>query len=118
MNLKKRLIQFATAAKKASYHLAELSPETKKRILNEIAAHLRKSSREIMRANQKDLTLARRMGLNDAMIDRLMLNSKRVDQMADAVSQVAKLPDPIGRTLHTWRRPNGQCDWRSARPRS
>ncbi|OGW84984.1 MAG: glutamate-5-semialdehyde dehydrogenase [Omnitrophica bacterium RIFCSPHIGHO2_02_FULL_46_11] len=107
MNLKKRLIQFATAAKKASYHLAELSPETKKRILNEIAAHLRKSSREIMRANQKDLTLARRMGLNDAMIDRLMLNSKRVDQMADAVSQVAKLPDPIGRTLHTWRRPNG-----------
>lgn len=107
MDLKRKLIQFAGAAKKASYLLAELSSEKKKKILNEVAAHLGKAQRKIVKANQKDLVLAKKFGLNDAMIDRLMLDSKRIDYMAHAVSQVAKLPDPIGQTLRTWRRPNG-----------
>ena len=107
MDLKKRLVQLASEAKKASYVLAELSSETKRRILEEIAARLKQASRKIVSANQKDLRSAKQMGLSEAMVDRLMLDSKRIDHMAKAVSDVAKLSDPIGRTLKSWRRPNG-----------
>ena len=107
MDLKKNLRQFTEKAKDASRVLAELSSEVKRRILNDVATRLRKKSREIIRANQKDLKLAVKMNLSDAMMDRLTLNSKRVEQMAKAVSEVAKLPDPVGKILKSWRRPNG-----------
>jgi len=107
MELKKRLRQFAENAKNASRVLAELPSETKRRILNDIAARLKKDSGKIIRANQKDLRAAEKMGLTEAMTDRLMLNAKRIEQMAKAVSDVTKLPEPIGKVLKSWRRPNG-----------
>ncbi len=107
MSLKKRLTRFAEEARQASRILAELSSETKRKILEEIAVRLSKESQRIVVANQRDLRAAEKMGLSDAMMDRLMLHSNRVEQMAKAVSEVAKLPDPVGKTLKSWRRPNG-----------
>ncbi|MBI4368421.1 MAG: glutamate-5-semialdehyde dehydrogenase [Candidatus Omnitrophica bacterium] len=107
MSLKKRLAQLSEQAKQASYELADLSTQTKNRILNEVSVTMRRQSRVIIRANQRDLREAEKMDLSGAMIDRLTLDSERVHQMAKAVSDVAKLKDPIGISLKSWRRPNG-----------
>src|SRR3989338_2271357 len=107
MELRKKLTQLAEEVKSASRILAELSSDKKRKVLNEVAVSFKRASRQIIKANQKDLLLARRMKLTDAMIDRLTLDSKRMGQMAKAVSDVAQLNDPIGQVLKSWRRPNG-----------
>lgn len=107
MSLKSELIKLAKEAKQASQILAGLSSKQKEKVLNQVAQVLRKETKAIIQANQKDLGTARQMKLSDAMIDRLMLNSKRIDQMAVAVSDVAKLKDPVGQVLKSWKRPNG-----------
>lgn len=107
MNLKAKLLKLAAEVKCASQGLAELSSKQKEKVLNQIARQLKKESKKIIHANQEDLKTARHMKLSEAMIDRLMLNSQRIDQMAEAVSSVAKLKDPVGQVLKTWKRPNG-----------
>ena len=99
MELRKKLTQLAEEVKSASRILAELSSDKKRKILNEVAVSFKRASRQIIKANQKDLLLAKRMKLTDAMMDRLTLDSKRIHQMAKAVSDVAKLNDPIAGTL-------------------
>lgn len=107
MNLKLQMTQLAEKAKEASRILAELDAREKNRVLIDVSASLKKHSRDILRANAKDLRSARKMKLSDAMIDRLLLNPDRIGSIADAVREVAKLEDPIGKTLKKWRRPNG-----------
>lgn len=99
--------QLAEKAKHASQSLATVDTKTKNRVLIGIAKQLKKNWKQIQAANQKDLAFARANQLSGAMIDRLMLNRGRIFKMADAVSEVAKLPDPINRTLSSWSRPNG-----------
>lgn len=106
MELKKKLLKLAESAKSASLVLAELSPERKRKILNEVALHLQKSAAQIVSANRKDLKLAKKEKLSSAMIDRLTLDRKRIRHMAMAVREVAKLKDPIGQVLKSWTRPN------------
>ena len=89
MNLKTKLIQFAGEAKDASRVLAELSRESKRRILNDVAVQLKKVRRQILAANQKDLKTSGKINLTEAMIDRLTLDPKRIDQIAGAISDVA-----------------------------
>ncbi|MBI4394981.1 MAG: glutamate-5-semialdehyde dehydrogenase [Candidatus Omnitrophica bacterium] len=107
MKLTKQLTQLAEDSQKASRVLAELLSKKKRKLLNEVAHHLKRSASQVIKANQKDLESAKQMKLTDAMIDRLKLDSKRIEQMAKAVSEVAKLDDPIGKVLKSWRRPNG-----------
>ena len=107
MNLKSKLIKLAEEVKSASQNVATLSSKQKVKVLLQIAQRLKKESGNIIRANQKDLKIAKSMNLSVAMIDRLMLDSKRVSHMANAVNQVAKLKDPVGQVLKTWKRPNG-----------
>lgn len=101
------LIANLKAAREASVAAAQLSSRSKKQILQDAARELIKSAKVILRKNQKDLALARRDGLSSAMIDRLTLTSKRIQEMAEGLNTVAGLPDPIGRVESTWRRPNG-----------
>lgn len=107
MSLKSKLIKLATDAKQASQNLAELSPQQKDRVLKQIASQIKKESHKIIRANEKDLRTAQQMKLSEAMIDRLMLDNKRIDHMVKAVFGVAKLKDPVGQVLNIWKRPNG-----------
>ncbi|MBI1977571.1 MAG: glutamate-5-semialdehyde dehydrogenase, partial [Candidatus Omnitrophica bacterium] len=107
MVLKKKLLKLAESAKCASLALSELSPERKRKILNEVALSLQRSASQIVLANQKDLKLAKKEGLSSAMIDRLTLDRKRMKQMVRAVREVTKLKDPIGQVLKSWTRPNG-----------
>ncbi len=59
---------------------------------------------EILRANEKDIAES---NLSGSMLDRLLLNPKRIKEMADAVRDVAALPDPVNEVLTEWTRPNG-----------
>ncbi|MGY8689812.1 MAG: glutamate-5-semialdehyde dehydrogenase, partial [Verrucomicrobiales bacterium] len=65
------------------------------------------SEAAILEANAKDLAAAEANGLSSAMSDRLRLDGKRIAAIADAIRQVAALPDPVGETLADWTRPNG-----------
>jgi glutamate-5-semialdehyde dehydrogenase len=61
----------------------------------------------ILDANAKDVEAGRERGLSDALIDRLSLNQKRIEAMAEGLRQVAALPDPVGSIVSGWTRPNG-----------
>ena len=94
-------------ARAAAYKLAQLSSDEKNAILREMAAAIRQRVPELLAANAKDLQAGRAKGLSNAMLDRLMLDEKRIEAMAAGIDQVATLPDPVGQVLDSWTRPNG-----------
>lgn len=79
----------------------------KNRWLVASAEALRDHAADIIEANALDCEAADGYGLTPAAIDRLRLNEKRIDEMADALEQIAGLPDPIGETIEGTIRPNG-----------
>ena len=87
--------------------LATITTQQKNRALAAIAARLRENSKTIIAANQKDLARGGENGLSAGMLDRLMLNEERINGIAEAVENVAALPDPCGRLLEEIKRPNG-----------
>lgn len=96
-----------TASREAASAAAQLSSPSKKKVLRSVASALLKEKKRLIAENAKDLSRARTEGLSPAMIDRLTLTDKRIQDMAHGVRAVASLPDPVGRVSKTWRRPNG-----------
>jgi len=72
-----------------------------------MADNILKSSDKLKEENQKDIKAAQEKKLASALIDRLTLTDKRIDEMADGLRQIAALPDPVGEVMRMWRRPNG-----------
>jgi glutamate-5-semialdehyde dehydrogenase len=99
--------QMGRQARAAAYQLAQLSAEEKNTILQAMAAAIRAATPEILAANAKDLAAGKEKGLSSAMLDRLMLDEKRIEAMAAGIDQVATLPDPVGQVMEKWTRPNG-----------
>ena len=95
------------AAKAAAQGLATASTEAKNLALTEGAKALRARKVEIQAANDLDVQAAKAKGLSPAMIDRLVLNDERIEGMAAGLEAIAALPDPVGRVLADWDRPNG-----------
>ncbi|MDY6833484.1 MAG: glutamate-5-semialdehyde dehydrogenase [Chloroflexota bacterium] len=95
------------AAKESSRRLAILSSEIKSRVLCEIADAIVTREKEILAANRRDCEIAKTAGMGTAMLDRLILNSARLEGIAHDVRSVASLPDPIGETLEMRTLPNG-----------
>ena len=95
------------AAQTAGRALAMASSEAKNSALCEAAKAIRARKAEILKANGKDVAAAKEKGLTPAMIDRLVLNDERIEGMAAGLEAIADLPDPVGRTLSEWDRPNG-----------
>ena len=93
------LAALGAAAKAASRKLAVLSTEVKNRALEGIAQGLLAHQEAILRANAADYTAAQKTGLSEAMLDRLLLNPQRLENMAKEVRTVAALPDPVGRLM-------------------
>jgi glutamate-5-semialdehyde dehydrogenase len=87
----------AERAKGAARVLATASTEKKNAVLRRAAEALRGAPGDrVLEANAKDMVAAKDMGLSKAMLDRLQLDRKRLDGVADGVDQVASLPDPVG----------------------
>ncbi len=103
-------------ARAAARALANAPAEAKNRALIATAEALRARAGEILAANARDLEAARAKGLAASFIDRLTLDSKRIEAMARGLEEVAALPDPVGRVLATFKRPNGLVIDRVATP--
>jgi glutamate-5-semialdehyde dehydrogenase len=97
----------ARAAKEASRRLSHLSTEVKDKALINIAESLIEREGEILDANRLDCGNAKASGMDDAMLDRLVLDSSRLQSMADDVRTVASLPDPVGEAFDAKVLPNG-----------
>lgn len=89
------------AAKKASYQLIGLSTEKKNEALGKIAKQLIIDKDFLIKENQKDLEDGRKKGLSESILDRIMLNGNRIDDMAAAIELLIELNDPIGEQLET-----------------
>lgn len=94
-------------ARAASYELIKLTTAQKNRILVAMADSLMSHEATILEANVKDLDRAEVNGLTKAMMDRLRLNPERLAGIANAVREVAELPDPVGELLEEFSRPVG-----------
>ncbi len=94
-------------ARAAAAALAAASTETKNRALAEAAAAIRGQAAQLAEANAKDVADAQAKGISGALLDRLVLTPARIAAMADGLDAVAALPDPVGRSMARWDRPNG-----------
>ena len=103
-------------AREAAAILREASTEAKNAALLAGAAAIRKHRDEILTANAEDMRSGTARGLSGPLLDRLKLDDKRVEAMAKSVEDVAALPDPVGRELARWTRPNGLDIARVATP--
>ena len=108
------LEQAARAARAATTALAAAPTAIKDQALMLAAAALREHAGGIIAANAEDIAAA--PGLSPAFRDRLLLNTARVEAMAKGLEEVAALPDPVGRVLSEWKRPNGLRLQRVAQP--
>jgi len=95
------------AAKAAALKLATATTEAKNLALREAATAIRAQASVIQAANEIDVVAAKAKGLTPALIDRLVLNEDRIEAMAAGLEVIADLPDPVGRVLADWDRPNG-----------
>jgi len=106
-DLAAEMAALGAAARAAAEQLATTDSETKAQALLAAAAAIRANQAAILEANRADMAAARDKGLTPALLDRLELNPARVEAMAAGLEQIAEFPDPIGRTLAEWERPNG-----------
>jgi glutamate-5-semialdehyde dehydrogenase len=97
----------ARAAKEASHTLALAPTRAKNEALAQMARGLEERTAAILDANRHDLERARAAGNPRAFVDRLTLTEGRIEEMAAGLRHVAALPDPVGETVETWRRPSG-----------
>ena len=108
--------EMGAQARAAARVVANAPAETKTRALRAGARMLRERSADILAANARDLAEAEARGMAASFVDRLTLDGKRIEAMARGVEDVAALPDPVGRVLATFERPNGLSIERVATP--
>lgn len=98
---------FLKEAKEASRQLSGLSGETKNRVLLKMADALEREAGRIMDKNAYDMKNGKEANLSSALMDRLLLNEKRIAGMAQAIREIAALKNPVGRILEGWVNDNG-----------
>ncbi|MGH6868433.1 MAG: glutamate-5-semialdehyde dehydrogenase, partial [Methylocella sp.] len=104
------------SARAAARALSLASTETKNRALRDAAATIRARAADILAANVHDMAAAKANGAAPAFLDRLALDSSRVEAMAKGLDDIVALPDPVGRVLARFERPNGLSIERVATP--
>ena len=91
----------------AARELGRATTEQKNKALISAAQNLRTQTEELLTANRLDMDIAKEAGLNNARLDRIALDTGRVEGIAKALEDVAALPDPVGDLMARWDRPNG-----------
>ena len=94
--------EFLEKAKKSSHIISTLQTSIKNHALLQMADALVQNTNFLIDENKKDLEVAKSLNLSSAMIDRLLLNEKRVEEMANAIRQIAGQTEPVGRVLDGW----------------
>ncbi|MEH2494471.1 glutamate-5-semialdehyde dehydrogenase [Bradyrhizobium sp. AZCC 1678] len=101
------MTDLAARARAAARVLALASPEQKNRALDAIARAIRSHTPAILAANAEDVAEVRAGDATSAFIDRLSLTPARIEAMADGVTTVRQIADPVGTVTESWQRPNG-----------
>jgi glutamate-5-semialdehyde dehydrogenase len=96
------------AVKNISYKFSSLNNEIRDKILNKIRNGIIFSKEKIFIENKKDVLLAEKKGLSKALIDRLVLNEKRIDEMVSGIQTVLSLESPVGKIIKEWKRNLGR----------
>lgn len=107
MSIENEMKIIGERAKKAAFELKNVSTSIKDKALMRMAKDLEDKAKLIIEANEKDLQNARKDGLEQAKVDRLILNADKIHKIAEGLRKVAALPDPINEVISMWRRPNG-----------
>jgi glutamate-5-semialdehyde dehydrogenase len=110
------MLDLGRRARAAAATLAFADPAAKGMALHAAADALDARRDDIMSANALDMRAAESKGISKAFLDRLQLNDKRIDAMIEGLRTIADLPDPVGRVLADWTRPNGMNIRRVATP--
>lgn len=107
MSVQEEVVGIATITRDAARKAAALPMSVKSKILVDVAEKLRNRRSFLQEENRKDLETGREKGLSSAMMDRLTLSDKVIDQTADGLEEIAAFPDPVGEIVKIWTRPNG-----------
>lgn len=92
-------------ARKACEH--EVNTIVKNKVLNKYAQLLQKEKKLILKQNLKDIGYARKIGLKDNLVNRLLINETKLKDIQNSIIKISKLKDPINNTLEKWKRSNG-----------
>jgi len=107
MSVQEEIRRIAALTHDAAREAAILPMSTKEKILKDVAEKLRDRRSYLQEENRKDLEAGRAKGLSSAMLDRLTLSDKVIDQTASGIEEIAAFPDPVGELVRMWTRPNG-----------
>ena len=107
MDIKTYMLEVGQQAKEAAGLMARAEIHNKNNALAYIADDIINNKEQLLSENEKDLHNAKESNLEDALLDRLELNTVRIEAMAEGLSQVAALPDPIGMITDLTPRPSG-----------
>jgi len=110
------MLELGRRARAAAATLAFADPAAKVKALHAAADAIDDRRDDIMSANALDMRAAEGKGISKAFLDRLLLTDKRIDAMIEGLRTIADLPDPVGRVLAEWTRPNGMQIRRVATP--
>jgi glutamate-5-semialdehyde dehydrogenase len=94
-------------AKLASSHLSSLNIDKRNAVLKQFSKYLKTNTRLILNSNKKDISNARSKKIKNSMIERLKLDNKKIEQIRSSIDKIIKFKDPLGKTLSSWKRPNG-----------
>jgi len=94
-------------AKFASLSLSRLNINKKNAVLKQFNQYLKANEQSILNANKKDVSNAKSKKIRHSMINRLELSSKKISQIRSSIDKIVKFKDPAGKTLSSWKRPNG-----------
>ena len=106
-SLSVEMVRLGRAARDAAAVLAQAPTDIKNRALAAAAAAVRSAGAAILSANRQDVAAAQGRGLAAPLIERLVLDERRLEAMAVSLLEIAALPDPVGTVLARWQRPNG-----------
>ena len=107
MNKNLYMKKIGEKAKIASLNLSNLSINKKNSVLRQFSQYLKKNEKLILNANKKDISNAKSKNIKNSMIDRLKLDSEKIRQIRNSIKKIIIFKDPVGKTLSSWKRPNG-----------
>ncbi len=107
MDIKNSIQQIARDASVAARKLSRVTETKKNGALLQMADELERNCKFLLEENSKDVVKAKKSGISRTMMERLTLKQSTIEQMAKGLREVAALPDPVGKVISMWRRPNG-----------
>ena len=107
MLLKDEIVKIGKQAKNAASKLSILDSKIKEKALKEAAENIFNNTSNIINENKIDIENALKNNLSTALIDRLTLNEERISSISKSLVEIANLPEPVGKILSEWVRPNG-----------